>query len=161
MRLVSADHVNGNSQGLRQLGDILWRNHAGVVRAIREHNHNFSSGGLSVVKESEQKSVVEGSIVPGHGRAHGAQYLRAVRSERRRPEEVTTVRIESYLVRAFEGTNEIRDSILRKDEPTIHVVAGIEQNEHIGAGDQRVERPGRVVRVSLLRRATRRDWRKR
>src|SRR6267142_1376058 len=136
MRLGSAYHVNGNSQARGRRGDILWRNHAGGVRAIQEHNHNFSSGGLRRVLESEQKSVVESSIVPGHGRTHGAQYLRAVRSERRRPEEVTTVRIESYLVRAFEGTNEVRDSILRKDEPTIHVVAGIEQNEHIGAGDQ-------------------------
>src|SRR5436853_7553995 len=56
LRLVSADHVNGNSQGLRQFGDILWRNHAGVIGTIREHNHNFSSGGLSGVLESEQKS---------------------------------------------------------------------------------------------------------
>src|SRR5205807_9501070 len=52
--------------------------------------------------------------------------------------------IESYFVRAFQRANEIGDGILREDKATVHVIAGIKQDEDIGASKGRTKRFGPV-----------------
>ena len=44
-------HVDGDAGGLSQFGNILWRHHAGVVRTVGEHDHNFSSRIASSILE--------------------------------------------------------------------------------------------------------------
>ena len=42
LRFTCADHVDGYAFGLRQLVDVLGRNHAGIIRAIGKNNHDFA-----------------------------------------------------------------------------------------------------------------------
>ena len=50
--------------------------------------------------------------------------------------EVATVGVKRYFVRSFQGTNKIGNCILRIDEVAIHIVAGIEKNVDVRAGNQ-------------------------
>src|SRR2546426_821943 len=113
------------------------------VGAVREHYDHLSSRMLAGVLNRQQQRVIECRIVPSHTRAHAANHFRPVGGQSRSPVKVAAVRIESYSVRAFQRANEIGDGILCEDEAPVHVIAGIEQNEDIGAGKGRTERFGR------------------
>ena len=132
-RVAGADHVDGNAFGLGQLGHIFRRHHAGIVRAIRKHNHHFTTGILAGIFDGHEQRIVESSVIAGHCGANPAQHLKAVRGERRRPGKVAAIGIERHPVRALEGTDKFSNRILGKDKTPIHIVAGVEQDENIGA----------------------------
>src|SRR5260370_39222455 len=98
---------------------------------------------LAALLNGKQQGVIECQIVTSHTRAHAANHLRPVGGQSRSPVKVAAVGIESYSVRTFQRANKIGNGILREDEAPVHVIAGIEQNEDIGAGKGRTERFGR------------------
>src|SRR5207302_8381693 len=116
----------------------------GIVGAVREHYDRLSSRILAGILNRQQQRVIERRIVPSHAGAHAAHHLRSVGSQSRGPVKVAAIGIERYFVRAFQRANEIGDGILREDKATVHVIAGIKQDEDIGASKGRAKRFGPV-----------------
>ena len=57
--------------------------------------------------------------------------------------EVAAEGVDRHRIGAVQAAHEVGDRIRGVDEAAVHVVAGVEQDEHVGA-DQRVRRPLRA-----------------
>jgi SAM-dependent methyltransferase len=70
---LCADHVDRDPGRLGEFGYILGRHNAGVVGAIGKHDDDLPAAVLGGIFQSQQESVVEGSLIAGHGSAYGLQ----------------------------------------------------------------------------------------
>ncbi len=149
---LGADHVDDGSGGLGEFGYVFGRDEAGVVGAVGEDDDGFAAGEAGGVFYGEQKAVVEGGVVAGDGVANAAQDLGTVRGEGGDAGEIAAVGVERDLADAFERADEVGDGVLGEDESAIHVVAGVEEDEDVGAGETFAD----VAGVGIGRRPCRR-----
>src|ERR1700687_1805477 len=148
---LCADHVDRHSGRLSKFRDVLRRDHAGIVGAIREHHYNFPPCILSRVFQRQQQRVVESCLISSYRRAHSPQHLRPVGSEGGGARDIPAIRIKGDLVGGSQRANKLANRILCEDKAAVHVVTGIKQNEHICAAYQRRE----VLSRGSVRRAYR------
>jgi len=98
---------------------------------IREHHDDLSSRILTGILHGQEQAVIgERHRRPATAGAHATDELGAIRkSKRRRGKKIAAVGIESHFVRRCAAErNEISDGgPCAKDEATVHVIAGIEQ----------------------------------
>ena len=84
-------------------------------------------------RKRKQKAIVKSRIVPRDGFPQTSDGRRAIAIQRHGAIQVAAVRVNGDRIGAIQASNEIRNGIGGVHETPIHVVAGIEQNEHIGA----------------------------
>ena len=135
--LAGADDVDDGSGGLGEFGHILRRDGTGVVGAVGEDHDGLSSLERGGIFDGEQEGVVEGGIVSGDGAAHAADNLEAVGGKHGGAGEIAAVGVEGDLVGVGHGADKIGDGILGEDEAAVHVVAGVEEDEDVGAAQTR------------------------
>src|SRR5690348_7805599 len=129
----SADHVDGDSLGLRKLTDVFRRDHAGVVGAVGEGHNPSSAGKLVGVFQGPQERVVKRRVIASHCGTDRLQHLGRLLTKRAGPEKIPAVGIESHTVCAVERPDELRDGISGKSKTPVHIIAGVKEDKHAGA----------------------------
>src|SRR5216684_1106141 len=132
-RFPRADYIDRNAFGLGQFAYILRSDHAGPVRAVGKHHYYFSAGIRARVLKSQQQRIVKCRIVSSDGGTHAPQNLHPVGGEQRAAVKVAAIGIESHSFRIIQGPDKLCDSILREGKATVHIVAGVKEDENIGA----------------------------
>ena len=150
LRFARAHHVNHYAGRLRQFGNVFRWNHAGVIRPIGENHDDFSSGVLRGIFYGQQQTVVESCIISGDGGANRPLDIRAVCRQRRVASQIAAVRVERNPVDVLQRAHEVSDRILREHKTSIHVIAGVKQDEHIGAGQGRIQRAEGAVAGKII-----------
>src|SRR5690349_18964986 len=158
LRLAGADHIDRRARRLRQFRNIFRRNHARVVGAVGKNHNDLSSLDPRRILYCQKQAVVQRRVVAGHRRTHAAQNRGTVRGQLRGPRKVPAVGIERNLVGALQRANEFRNGVLREYKAAVHVIAGVEQHEHIRARHQRAQiaRRNALAGVAALPAASRR-----
>ncbi len=94
-------------------------------------------GHLGGVAQRQQQAVVERGVVARHGFAKAENGVVAVVRERRGARKIAAEGVDRHGIRSVQAAHEIGDRVGSVNKSAIHVVAGIEEHEHVGA-DERV-----------------------
>ena len=84
--------------------------------------------------------------------------MKAVGGEHGGPRKIAAVGVKRDLAGVIHGAHEVGDGILREDEAAVHVIAGIEEDEDVGARQRRNPHTGRTdggKRLSVVSRSAR------
>ena len=92
-------------------------------------------GTLAASRKRQQQAVIERGIVARHGFAQAEDRFAAVVIQGRGTRQIAAEGIDRDGVGAVQSAHEIGDGIGGVNKPAIHVVAGIEQHEDVGADE--------------------------
>ena len=83
-----------------------------------------------------EEGVVERRVISSDRGAHPVQNLRTIPRKKCGAREITAVGVESNLIRGFQRSDKVDNCVLCKDKLPVHVIAGVKQDEYIGARNQ-------------------------
>ena len=90
-------------------------------------------GTLAASRSVSSSAVVERGVVAGYRLAQSIDGIAAVLAERRRAREIPAEGVDGDRVGPVQAAHEIGDGVGGVDEAAVHVVAGVEEDEDVGA----------------------------
>ena len=94
-------------------------------------------GTFAASRKRQQQRVVQRRIVARHRVAQALNGLGMLARERSGARKIAAERVDRHRIGVIHAAHEIRDGVLRVHEAAVHEVAGVEQDEDVGA-DERV-----------------------
>ena len=133
VHFAGRDDVDGNAFVFGDGANVVGRHHTGVVGTVREHDDHFAARDFGGVAQGEQQPVVERGIVAGDGLAQTEDGFVAVVGQQRRTRQIAAKSVDRHRIGSIKTAHEIGDRVGGVDESAIHIVAGVEQHENVGA----------------------------
>ena len=92
-------------------------------------------GTLAASRRVSSRRVVERRIVAGDRFAQAGDRVVAVARQRGGARQIAAEGVDRHRIGAIQAADEIGDGVRGVDEAAVHVVAGVEQHEHVGADE--------------------------